>query len=209
MLTNHTNTEEESLHAVKSARSRSEEIFRAAAEVITVKGFDATSMNDIAKAVDLTKAGLYHYIQGKQELLHAIMDYAMDAIEQEVVAPALEVSDPRERLRLIIWNHTHLLTNHGTHVSILTDEVSALTPAHRADIVQRKRVYLNFMRETLQQLKDSGQMRDLDVNVTSLNILATVVGMARWYNPEGPKSIHEIAEHTTSWVLNGVLADPS
>ncbi len=206
MIINHADTDDEKFDSLKTTGSRSEEIYRAAAEVITVKGFDATSMNDIAKAVDLTKAGLYHYIQGKQELLHAIMDFAMDAIEQEVMAPTRDISDPEERLRSIIWHHTHLLTNHGTHVSILTDEVSALTPARREHIIHRKRMYLDFVRSTLQELKDSGKMQDVDVNVTALNILAAVVGMARWYNPAGELTIDQIAETTIKGILGGVIA---
>lgn len=193
--------------AVRGTHGRAAEIFRAAAEVIMKKGFDATSMNDIAKAVDLTKAGLYHYISGKQDLLHAIMDFAMDTIESDVVEPSREVSDPEERLRALIWNHVHLLTSHGIHVAILTDEVTALTPAHRVHIIDRKRAYLDFVRETIQQLKDAGRTRELDVSIAALNILAVVVGMARWYKPDGSMPIDLVAEQTIQLLLGGILLE--
>lgn len=193
--------------AKNEPRGRSREIFRVAAEVFVAKGFDATSMNDIARAVDLTKAGLYHYISGKQELLHAIMDFAMDTIETEVIEPCREIDDPEQRLRAILSNHINLLTKHGTHVSILTDEVSALTPAHREHIIGRKRAYLEFLRETLQEMKAAGCLRDLNISIAALNILATVVGMARWYNPEGDLTIDEVTDETIALVLGGVLAE--
>lgn len=192
---------------MKDSTSRAHEIYRIAAEVIMTKGFEATSMNEIAKAVNLTKAGLYHYISGKQHLLYAIIDFAMDAIETEVVKPARRVTDPEDRLRQMLWNHIHLLTDHGTHVSILTDEVTSLTPAHREDIVARKRAYLNYMRETLQELKDAGRMRELDVGVAALNILASIVGMARWYQPHGKLNLDDVAKQTIDFVLRGLLVD--
>lgn len=48
---------------------RAQDIYRRAAEIIYEKGFEATSMGDIADSVDLTKGGLYYYIKGKQALL--------------------------------------------------------------------------------------------------------------------------------------------
>lgn len=207
MLTNEKELDRVGYGALKKTHARTEEIYRAAAEVFTLKGFDATTMNDIAKAVDLTKAGLYHYIRGKQELLHSIMDFAMDAIETEVIAPARLVVDPVERLKTILDSHIHLLSNHGTHVSILIDEVTALTPSHREHIIARKRAYLDFMRDTLREIQVSGKMRDLDISVTALNILATVVGMARWYNAAGDLSLDSVSEQTVHWVLGGILQD--
>jgi len=209
ILTNDKGVEGIRYATLKKTRARAEEILEAAAVVFTVKGFDATSMNDIAKAVDLTKAGLYHYIRGKQDLLHAIMDFAMDAIEMQVVEPARQIADPTERLKMILYKHIHLFKNHGTHVTILIDEVTALTPTHREHIIQRKRAYLDFVRETLGELKQAGRMRDLDITITSLNILSTIVGMARWFNTDGKMPLDHVSEQTINWILQGVLKEES
>jgi len=77
---------------------RAKDIYRRAAVIIRDKGFDATSMGDIADAVDLTKGGLYYYIKGKQALLYAIMSFALERVENEVLEPALSVDDPETRL---------------------------------------------------------------------------------------------------------------
>ena len=50
-------------------------------------------------AVGLTKAGMYHYIRGKEHLLFQIMTFAMDMVDQNVIGPAQEIADPEERLR--------------------------------------------------------------------------------------------------------------
>ena len=64
------------------------EIYHTAAAIILRKGYDATSVNDIANALGITKAGLYHYIHGKKELLFDIMNFGLDSLEEEVVTPA-------------------------------------------------------------------------------------------------------------------------
>src|SRR2546430_17620514 len=82
------------------------EIYRAAAQIILRKGYDATSVNDIANAVGMTKAGLYHYINGKKELLFDIMNFGLDELDQEVLTPAQAIADAGARLRFIIISHS-------------------------------------------------------------------------------------------------------
>src|ERR671934_2042270 len=84
------------------------EIYRTAAQIILRKGYDATSINDIANAVGMTKAGLYHYINGKKELLFDIMNFGLDELEEEVVVPARAIADASARLRFIITSHSQL-----------------------------------------------------------------------------------------------------
>src|SRR5260370_42487346 len=65
-------------------------IYRVAAEIMCQKGYEATSMNDIADAVGLTKVGIYHYIRGKEHLLFQIMSYGMDMGDEVAFTPALQ-----------------------------------------------------------------------------------------------------------------------
>ena len=88
-----------------AAEDRAAEVLMSAADLIYRKGFAATSMNDIAKAVNLTKAGLYYYTKGKEDLLYKIIGFAMDCVERDVMAPAQMVEDPEQRLTLIIREH--------------------------------------------------------------------------------------------------------
>src|SRR2546428_11566911 len=81
------------------------EVYRTAAQIILRKGSDATSINDMANAVGMTKAGLYHYINGKKDLLFDIMNFGLDELEGEVVIPAHCFPDTASRIRCIIPSH--------------------------------------------------------------------------------------------------------
>src|ERR1700675_1033662 len=110
---------------------RLSEIYRVAAQIICEKGYDATSMSEIADAVGITKAGVYHHVPGKRDLLFAIMSYGLDSLENEVITPARAISDAEQRLRAIIITHSRLITDHsmsqGNPVTIEIDEAAGLT----------------------------------------------------------------------------------
>jgi AcrR family transcriptional regulator len=186
------------------------DIYRAAAQIICDKGYDATSMNDIAQAVGLTKAGLYHHISGKRDLLFGIMDFGMDSLEEQVIAPARSITDPEERLRSIISNHVHLITNRSTPqgnnpVTIILDEVAGLTTVQRRKIDTRKRAYVDLIRDTLDQLKAKGRLRDLDVTASTFSLLGMILWLSRWYNPEGRLNPDQASEEVTKMALAGLL----
>ncbi len=180
------------------------EIYRTAAALIVAKGFNATSMNDIAAAVDLTKAGLYHYIRGKQDLLFSIMQFAMDMVDSSVLEPASQIADAETRLRFILTRHAGM-TDHVKAITILADEVAALSERDQEAIITRKRRYFNFVRDTVQTLSDEGKLRDLDVSVATLNLFGMVLGLARWYRPDGKLNAEQVAEQTARLLLEGLL----
>lgn len=186
------------------------DIYRAAAQIICEKGFDAASMNDIAEAVGLTKAGLYHHISGKRDLLFRIMDFGLDSLEELVIAPARKVEDAELRLRTIIDNHVHLITSRSTPqgnnpVTIVLDEVAGLTTAQRRKIDERKRAYVDVIRSTLQALKSEGKLMDLDVTAASFSLLGMILWLSRWYNPEGRLTPDQVSEEVTKIALGGLL----
>ena len=190
--------------------NRLAEIYRAAARIICEKGFDGTSMNDIAEAVGLTKAGLYHHISGKRDLLFRIMTYGMDALDEEVIAPARAIGDPDQRLRAIITNHVRLITSRSTSdgnnaVTIVIDEMSGLTPAQRHEIDERKRAYVDFVRETLRELSAEGKLRPVNITAAAFGLLGMILWLSRWYNPDGRLTPEQIAEEVTSAALGGLL----
>ena len=184
---------------------RADQIYRVAAEIMCQKGYEATSMNDIADAVGLTKAGIYHYIRGKEHLLFEIMTYAMDMVDQDVMLPAREVADAEERLRTIVWRHSKRILEVGGAVTILLDETSALTPAHRRIIRARKRGYLDLVRQTLEQLAAEGKLRNVSPTVATFSLFGIIMWISRWYHKGGKISPEQAAKDVLEIALNGVL----
>lgn len=196
--------------ATSSEPDRLAEIYRAAARIICEKGYDATSMNDIADAVGITKSGLYHHVSGKRNLLFSIMNFGLDSLEEQVITPARDIGDPEQRLRAIIVNHVHLITSRSdpqgnNPVSIVTDEVAGLTPAQRRKTDQRKRAYVELIKGTLQDLKAAGKLADIDLDAASYSLLGMILWLSRWYNPDGRLTPDQVSKEVTKMALGGLL----
>jgi AcrR family transcriptional regulator len=189
--------------------NRAAAIYQKAAQLIHEKGYDATSMNDIAAAVQMTKAGLYYYISGKQELLFRIMNYGMDRLEEEVIEPARAASDHEERLRTVIARHVRLVAGGIGAVSILMDEEAGLPTKERRQIRKRKRAYFEFLREILAALKSEGKLGDLDPTAATFGLFGMILWLPRWYNPAGPLTAERLAQQMTTLALKGLLCSRS
>ena len=181
------------------------EIYRTAAQIILRKGYDATSVNDIANALGMTKAGLYHYINGKKELLFDIMNFGLDELDEEVVTPAKSILDTSDRLRFIIANNARLVTRGQGAITILVDEITALTPAQNRKITRRKRAYFVSLRNTLNQLKAEGKLQDVDTTAATFSLLGMINWLSRWYRQDGSLSEEAAAEQIVKIALNGLM----
>ncbi|MEM7585915.1 MAG: TetR/AcrR family transcriptional regulator [Acidobacteriota bacterium] len=185
-------------------------IYRTAARIIYEKGFDATSMSEIAEALDLTKPGLYYYVKGKKELLFSIMQFAMNLLDSEVVEPSKVIGDPEERLEIIIRQHARLLTHdEAGALAILIDEDAGLSDEHRDEIVNRKRAYFEYLRLTLEELRSRGRLRPLDSTVAAFSLLGMVMWIARWYDPKGRLAGERVVQDVTEIALAGMLSAES
>jgi TetR/AcrR family transcriptional regulator, cholesterol catabolism regulator len=184
---------------------RAEHIYRVAAEIMCERGYEATSMNDIADAVGLTKAGIYHYIRGKEDLLFEIMGYAMDMVDEDVVGPAQGIADAETRLRTIVERHAKRILEVGGAVTILLEETAALTPPHLRVIKSRQRAYFELIRQTLQQLAAEGKLRDVNPTVATFSLLGMILWISRWYHRDGALSADTVLSDFVKCALNAVL----
>jgi AcrR family transcriptional regulator len=184
---------------------RASHVYRIAAEIMCQKGYEGTSMNDIAEAAGLTKAGIYHYIRGKEDLLFEIMTYAMDNLDQQVIAPAQEIADAEKRLRKIVEGHTRsLLEGVGAITSVL-EEMPALTAAHRRIIKARKRAYFDFIRQTLDQLESEGKLRKVNHTTAAFSLLGMILWISRWYRRDGKLSADQVMKDYVDIAMAGLL----
>ncbi len=187
---------------------RAVEIYREAATIISEKGFDATSMGDIANAVDLTKGGLYYYIKGKKALLFAIMDFAMNRLEAEVLEPARKEEDPEQRLEILLSGHIDLVIEDDAAMTILVYEEEGLDENHRSKVRQRKRAYADFLRDTITAVLDKYDRHSkIDPAVAAYSVLGMAHWVVRWYRPDGRLSREEVVDQVTELILHGLIPE--
>jgi len=191
--------------ATAEGQARNEEVFRAAAELMTQKGFGGTSIGDIAKAVGMTKAGLYHHISSKQDMLYQILNYGMDLADSLVVKPTRDIADPEQRLREIVRRYARGLIESGTAFALLSSERKWLEPFQGEAFTRRVEGFRNYVMGTLEELDAKDRLYPQDIRITTMHILRTIIGIAGWYSPQFPADADQIVEETVSFALRAVL----
>ena len=189
---------------------RTQTIYRQAAEVIYKQGFDATSMGDIADAVDLTKGGLYYYIKGKQSLLYAIMTEALKELEAQVVEPAARETDPERRLAALVSGHVRLVMHDTAIMTILATERDALDAEHRAKLAERRDDYPGMLRDCIERiLARQRPAPNIDPAVAAHSLLGMIHWVVRWHRNESRMSEDELVAQLTNLALYGIIPLPA
>lgn len=186
-------------------QSRRVEICRTAAQIFRDRGYDATSVSDIARALGMTKAGLYHYFDSKEALLFEIMTYGLERVRDEVVIPVRAIRDPEERLRQIVIRHARIATNGRGAIAHLGEEIRALPPVARKQIEEKMRFYFDLIRDTLQELKTDGRLRDVDPTVGAFSLMGMILWLPRWFRQDGRLSEDRVAEEIATLALGGLV----
>lgn len=183
---------------------RAVDIYRKAAKIFRSKGFDATSMGDIAEAVDLTKGGLYYYIKGKEALLFAIMSFAMSSLETRVIHPTQGVVDPEDRLARMIAAHVALALDEQAPMLVLADEDEGLNAQHRLHMRERKAKYFAAFSEAIEGVLAVRPEGQRDLRVATEVILSMVGGVVRWFDPAAGIEREELIRQVQEMGLDAV-----
>lgn len=180
-------------------------ILETAARVICLKGYEGTSMQEIAQACELTKAGLYHHIQSKENLLLAIMDYGMDLFEEQVLSQVSSIPDPVLRLKACMARNIKLVTRGWSkEITIILHEHATLHGAAGAHINVRKKRYVRFLEESFQEAIDKGLIRPVNPKVAAFSFLGMVLWIYKWFQPDGKLTDEEVAEGMVDLLFTGL-----
>lgn len=185
-----------------------QEILRTAARLFQQRGYDATSMNDVAAALKLSKGGLYHHFQSKDEILFEIMNHAMEITEERVLAPVRGISDPEGRLRALIRLHIEVvLSPQDREITVMLHENHPLPPGLRKRINARKKEYIHFVEGLMAEVQRARQAKGaVSARAAAFALLGMINWIYQWYKPEGNLQAHNLVPQFTEMVLGGILA---
>lgn len=180
----------------------------AAVQIFSQKGFHATSMQDIASAVNLQKASLYHHITSKQEILVEVLDTAIDLLIEQMQAVMDAPLPPDLRLRRAMQAYLATLLEHRDLAAVLLLEHRSLEPEFHARHIPRRDRYEQLWRVLIQQGMDAGAFCCHDPAVASRALLGVMNWTITWYREAGPFRPDEIAAQYADLFLCGLLDRP-
>jgi AcrR family transcriptional regulator len=184
-----------------------QEILSTAARLFHQQGYDGTSMNDIAAALKLSKGGLYHHFQSKDEILFDLMNQAMDITEERVIKVVRGISDPEERLRALIRLHIGVvLSQSDREITVMLHENHPLLPPLRKRINGRKKDYIHFLENLIAEVQRKRRSQPgVTPRAAAFALLGMVNWIYQWYKPEGALQEEELARQYTEIFFAGAV----
>ena len=180
--------------------SRRQAIEDVASDLFRERGYAATSIRDIARALSVQGASLYAHVTSKEEVLWAIVDRAAARFESaadraEIEAETRRPGDPAEAVVALVRAHVDVLTSDVDEAGVFVHEWRSLGDERRAAILARRDAYERRLRRHIENGIALGAFELTDPAIAAGAILSALNGVATWYDPNGRLPAARIADH--------------
>jgi AcrR family transcriptional regulator len=183
---------------------RRDELLAKAEQLFADRGYHATSVRDIAEALDIKAGSLYTHIEAKEELLWELLNSAADRFFAALRPIADSELIPIEKLKRAISAHVRVITDDVVSASVYTTQWRHLGDVRRAEFASRRDEYEQLFRGLVHDCIRTGAFADVDEKFATLLILSSINWVYQWYKPDGPMTAEEIARTLTEMLLNGL-----
>jgi len=185
------------------------QVLAAAARIFSEVGYDKASMRRIAAEAQVSLAGIYHYVAGKEELLHSIQSHTFDSLLRGLRSHLAGIGEPRQRLAAAVRNHVRHFGENMHELKVCARELETLEDQAYDEVHQRRRAYFEAVHALVQELQPRGGAAPGSWLATA-NLFGMLNWFYQWYDPERSRvSVDDLAEQQTALFLDGYVASTS
>jgi AcrR family transcriptional regulator len=175
-----------------------------AARTFTERGYDGTSMEDLAKKLGITKSAIYHHVDGKEELLRLATDRALDGLSAATAEASALDARAIERLEHVVRRSVEVLVDELPYVTLLL-RVRGNTPVERRAIARRRDLDHAIAALVAEAERDGDIRPDVDPALTSRMLFGMVNSLVEWYRPSRDgASAGELADAVCTMAFEGL-----
>ncbi len=187
--------------------NRRQLLMRAAARLMRDNGYPGTSMRDLATAMEIEAASLYHYVDGKEDILKEIC-FGMGRSFLRAMAEVNDIYfNAGERLGMAVRAHIRILTDNLDASHVFVHEWRHLSEPSLSEFKKLRDDYENHFRLILRNGEEEGLFNEVDNKFAALTILASLNWVVEWYRPNGDMAPEQIADKLTQFILSGLRKD--
>jgi AcrR family transcriptional regulator len=174
----------------------------AVGEFIT-RGYDATSMEHLSQAAGITKSSFYHHFSGKEALLRAALERALDGLFAVLDEPGARTGSPVARLRHIVRGQVEVLVEELPYVTLLL-RVRGNTGTERWAL-ERRRAFDAQIAALVREAVEAGEVRAVDPALAARLLSGMVNSVAEWARADRSGTL---PEDVTTAAFDGILPAP-
>jgi len=183
---------------------RRDDVIRVAARLFAAKGYHATTLDEIAEEIGITKPALYYYITNKEDILRTIINRILEPM-QEVVDVGQTNLHPKEKMRKIIRILTQSAAERQETTLLAFEQANILPKRSRDALRRRQKEVEHTVTQVIQDGIEQGCFAVSDVKMAAFAILAVANWVYHWYRTEGKMTPVEIAGHCINLLEDGYL----
>jgi AcrR family transcriptional regulator len=188
----------------KERRTKRDAVLRMAAQSFNEKGFHATSLDDVAARLNVTKPTLYYYFKNKEEILFECVRIGLQMIDEAAENVARRGGTGVEQLFVVMRKYAEIVTMDFGMCLIRVGE-DPLQPAARRKLRQLKARIDRRFRSLIEQGIAEGDLAPCDAKIAAFTVAGALSWIARWYRPDGPLSPNDVAEQCISILVEGLV----
>ncbi len=191
----------------KPSKRRRQEVMDVAARIFSEKGYEATSIQEIAEEVGILKGSLYYYIDTKEDLLFGVIEEAYDAALGMIKELEQRDGGALELIEALVRRHAEVFAATRLQSSVFFREFRALSDERQKAIREAADVYNRFVVAQIRRGQRSGEIRsEINARLAAIGIIGMMNSMAFWYRPEGPATAAQIGAEFSRLVIGGLQA---
>lgn len=179
-----------------------------AARVFAERGYDSTSMRDLARASGVSLAGLYYYVQSKEELLFLIQSRNFEAVLEGMRDRLADATEPLEKLIRFIDNHLDYFASHMAEMKVLSHEAGALTGDYLTQVNTTKREYTRALMDILAEVERTHGPAHVNRRVAAYSLFGMMNWIYNWYDPFGDVAVQALSQSVCRLFLGGYIGLP-
>lgn len=181
------------------------EILKSAAAAFHRRGYHASSVASIARALHMTKGNLYYYFRSKEEILYFCHDYSLDLLLGLLRKAEESGAPPDAKLHSLLVAFVHMIIDE-LRSTVLTLDLQALSPSRLAKIIAKRDKFDRGIRRIIDSGVEAGIFRLGDAKLRTFAIFGAVNWIPRWFDPGGPAHSDEIAAAFADYLVAGLRA---
>jgi AcrR family transcriptional regulator len=193
-------------------RARRQEIVKMAATVFRDKGFEATTLNDIAEQLGTDRASLYYYVGSKEELLHEIVRQVLDENVAAAERALAQEGTPVEKIEVLIEHMILSFDRNYPHMFVYVEDLARIARQESdwaRDVIGKTRRFESIVVKILEDGRKDGSFRsDLPNHISAMALFGMINWTHRWYKPGSAQSAKEIADTICALFLDGYRNPP-
>ena len=183
-------------------------LLSSAAREFAQRGYDRTSMRDLARVSGISLAGVYYYVQSKEELLFLIQSRNFEAVIAGMREALRGVSNPVERLQRFVDNHLDYFVTHMSEMKVLSREADALEGDFLQRVNDMKRQYTRVLMDVLADIEKTHGPAHASRRVAAYSLFGMMNWIYTWYDPLGDVGIELLSQNICRIFLGGYVGLP-